>query len=100
MIKQQHLYLIVNSLDSINETLKIVAKAGYKAISVTRTVEKYMPQCSVIIEGPARFCENVQRVVRWANHPGLLEREALLPAYQTEFDNDLKYMDSLVFPIC
>ncbi len=80
------------SLGDLNEALKVVSQAGYKAVFVARLekVAKY----TVIIEGPYRHREKMQRVVRWANFPGLLGRDKLNTKTQKSFDIALLMMSA------
>lgn len=81
-----------HSLADLNEALKVVSQAGYKAVFVSRTSEDLTPRYVVIIEGPFYRRATTQRVVKWANFPGLLGRSKLNEETQKQFDSDLQAM--------
>ncbi len=82
------------SLSDLNEALKVVSQAGYKAVFVARSerVATQTPKYTVIIEGPFYRRATVRRVVKWANFPGLLGRSKLNEETQKQFDSDLQAM--------
>jgi len=84
------------TLDNLNEALRVVSKAGYKAVSVFRTVEKHQPDHSVIIKGPISYSKEIQKVIRWANFPGLLRLQRLNTDGRDSCEQDLRQLTELV----
>lgn len=90
MLRKKTTFVIsLSCLRNLNAALNVVSQVDYKAVSAVRTSEDLTSKYVVIIEGPSFYRDIVEKIVGWANFPGILGRDKLGQKARAEFDSDL-----------